>query len=183
MANQEVAKRNRPQIVVMLVVLPLLSVFATYSLIWLEDRETLMDTTNQGEFVNPPVLARELGLSDATGAPVDGSGTWWIWLVVSDCTAACAQGIEAIQAVRQRLDPAEELVRYAVVTGLNSESSPASGWYSNTPRFISDGEKSLPDGIYLVDSGGNVVLKYALNGATEALEQDLFRLLELSEQD
>ena len=75
-AEERIAKRNRPQVIIMLVAFPLLCAFGVYSLIWLAQRDAMMETTNRGDFVDPPVLARELGLSDGTGMPVDGRDSW-----------------------------------------------------------------------------------------------------------
>ena len=69
-AEERIAKRNRPQVIIMLVAFPLLCAFGVYSLIWLAERDAMMETTNRGDFVDPPVLARELGLSDGSGMPV-----------------------------------------------------------------------------------------------------------------
>ena len=178
-ADELVAKRNRPQVIVMAVAFPLLAVFAVYSLIWLAQRDTLLETTNRGEFVDPPVLARELGLSDGSGMPVDGSGSWWVWMVTADCTAACERALQEMGGVRQRLYGHGDRVRQALVTQSDAESLPPPGRYPQTPRFTSVGEKALDDGIYLVDPVGNVVLRYPADTRSQPILEDLTRLLEL----
>ena len=64
----------------MAVALPLLALFGVYSLIYLAGQDTLLQTTNAGEFVDPPLMARDLGLTDAEGRSVDGSDAWWVWV-------------------------------------------------------------------------------------------------------
>ena len=181
MPDEQVAKRNRTQVIIMLVALPLLSAFAVYSLIWLAERDTLLETTNRGEFVDPPVLARELGLRDGSGAPVDGSGTWWVWLLTADCTAACERTLEEMRVLRQRLYDHAREVRQALVTDADAVSPPPPGRYGQTPHFTSDGERALEEGIYLVDPVGNVVLRYAAGTPAQPVLEDLARLLEVSE--
>ena len=165
----------------MLVALPLLVVFGVYSLIWLAGRDTLFETTNRGEFVDPPVLARELGLRDGSGAPVDGSGTWWVWLVTPDCGAACERLLAEIEDLGQRLREDGGRVRHALVTGQAPESPSPPYHHLGTPRFLSGGGKTLAEGIYLVDPVGNVVLKYSLDMGTGSIMEDLARLLEVAE--
>lgn len=180
-AEDRVAKRNRPQVVIMLVAFPLLCAFGVYSLIWLAQRDAMMQTTNRGDFVDPPVLARELGLSDGTGMPVDGRDSWWVWLVASDCTAACERSLEEIGAVRERLYQHGERVRLALVTPQEAGSLPPPGRLAQVVRFTSDGEKALDPGIYLVDPAGNVVLEYPADARSQPILEDLTSLLEVGE--
>ena len=179
MVDEKGARKNRTQVIIMLVAFPLLSVFAVYSLVWLANRDTLLQTTNRGDFVDPPVLARELGLRNASGAIVDGSGTWWVWLVNRDCNAACERSLDEIETLRRGLYEQAQDVRHALVTGRNAESVPPPGRYPRIFRFTSDGEKSLDEGIYLVDAAGNVVLHYPADTLAQPVLEDLVRLLEV----
>ena len=181
MANEQVAKKNRTQVFIMMVALPLLSVFAVYSLVWLANRDTLLETTNRGKFVDPPVLARELGLRDGSDEVVDGSGTWWVWLVTPDCDAACERSLDEIRALRHGLYDHAEAVRYALVTGRNPASIPPPGRYPRTVHFTSSGVQALDAGIYLVDPPGNVVLRYPADTQAQPVLEDLVRLLEVPE--
>ena len=181
MTNKQVAKKNRTQVITMVIAFPLLVAFGVYSLIWLAGRDTLFQTTNRGEFVDPPVLARELGLRDESGAPVDGSGTWWVWLVTPDCAAACERSLEDLGGLGRRLHDQAHRVRQALVTGRAPSSLPAPDHHPQMPRFTSDGEKTLEEGIYLVDSAGNVVLKYPFETRSQPILEDLVRLLEVPE--
>jgi len=181
MANARVAKKNRPQLVIMLVVFPLLSVFATYSLIWLANRESLLETTNRGDFVDPPVLARELGLRDPSGDVVDGSDSWWIWLATSNCETLCERAINEIRESGRQFKSVEHRVRYAVVA--EAQSIFAAKHTYDVLNLTSDGQKSLQDGFYIVDPAGNVVLRYPLDTEPDPVLDDLARLLEVAEQE
>ena len=180
-AEEQIAKRNRPQIIIMLVAFPLLCAFGVFSLIWLAERDAMMETTNKGTFVDPPVLAWELGLTNGSGAPVDGSGYWWVWLVAADCTAACEQSLQQIGAVRERLQDHGNQVRLALVTPPQAGALPSPGLYQEVLRFTSDGAKALDPGIYLVDPAGNVLLEYPVDARSQPILEDLNRLLEVRE--
>ena len=181
MADKRIASKNRPQIIIMLVAFPLLVVFGTHSLVWLAERDTLLETTNRGAFVDPPLLARELGLRDAAGAVVDGSGVWWVWVATADCAAACERSLTAMRELRRRLRDHADPVRQALVTKPYADSLPPPGRYPETRHFISDSDKALEEGVYLVDPVGNVVLRYPLDTGHQPVLEDLARLLEVPE--
>ena len=181
--KEQIAKRNRSQVVIMLVAFPLLCAFGVYSLIWLAERGVQFTTTNHGDFVDPPVLARELGLLDENDAPVDGRVGWWVWLATADCAASCRRSLDTMRALRQRLSDHDERIGLALVTPRRPKSVPSSAQYPQTRRFTSDGEKALDAGIYLVDPAGNVVLRYPSDSPPAPILEDLRRLLEVSEDD
>ncbi len=162
----------------MLAAFPLLCAFGVYSLIWLAERGALFSTTNQGAFVDPPVLARELGLLDEAGLVVDGRDGWWVWLATTDCTEACLGALEVMRGLRQRLNEHAERLRLALVRPPQSNALPPAGQFPQTRRFTSAGEKALAAGIYLVDPAGNVVLRYPLDSPVSPILEDLERLLE-----
>ena len=167
----------------MLVAFPLLCAFGVYSLIWLAERGALFTTTNHGAFVDPPVLARELGLLDEAGVPVDGSESWWVWLATANCAAACPGALVAMSGLQEQLHDHAERIRLALVMPPQVNSLPADDQYPELRRFTSDGEKALDAGIYLVDPAGNVVLRYPSNSPVLPILADLRRLLEVAESD
>ncbi len=180
-AEKHIAKRNRPQVILMLAAFPLLGAFGVFSLIWLAERDTLLETTNRGTFVDPPALARELGLRDESGMPVDGRDAWWIWLVATDCAAACEQSLEEIGAVPERLHDHGNRVRLALVTPPRAEPLPPPGRFPHFLRFTSDGERALDPAVYLVDPVGNVVLEYPAETNYQPILDDLASLLEVED--
>lgn len=176
MADREIAKKNRWQVVIMAVALPLLALFGVYSLIYLAGQDTLLQTTNAGEFVDPPLMARDLGLSDAEGRPVDGSDAWWVWVAADDCAAACRQAIVALGRLKDRLAEDAGRVRLAAVI-----SGPGATLDSMVvEQFRSAGEQQLDDGIYIVDPPGNVVLRYPMEADVDAVAEDLISMLKVT---
>lgn len=176
MADREIAKKNRWQVVIMAVALPLLALFGVYSLIYLAGQDTLLQTTNAGEFVDPPLMARDLGLSDAEGRPVDGSDAWWVWVAADDCAAACRQTIGALGRLKDQLAEDAGRVRFAVVV-----AGPGAALDSMVvEQFRSAGEQRLDDGIYIVDPPGNVVLRYPMEADVDAVAEDLISMLKVT---
>ena len=166
----------------MVVALPILALFGVYSLIYLAGQDTLLQTTNAGEFVDPPLMARDLGLSDAEGRPIDGSDAWWVWVAAEDCAAACQRSLAEFGRLNERLAQNAGRVRLALVV-----SGPADSFESGAAldsmaveQFRSTGEQRLADGIYIVDPPGNVVLRYPLEAGVDAVSEDLIRMLKVT---
>ena len=176
MTNPEVAKKNRSQVVILIIALPLMVLFGAYSLIYLAQQEGLRETTNLGEFVNPPVMARELGLTDAVGQPVDGSASWWVWVAAEDCTASCRQALAGLEQLPELLAENAAAVQLALVVG-KPAVAPDSEMAATPQQFTSDGEATLADGVYIVDPAGNLILRHALTAPTMAVAEDLKKLL------
>ncbi len=180
MANLEVVKRNRRQVVIMIIALPLMVLFGVYSLIYLAQQETLRHTTNLGEFVEPPVLARDLGLTDAVGEPVDGSRHWWVWVAVKDCATVCRQALHHLAQLPELLAEQAAHMRLALVL-TKPGASPGDERSVGHRIFTSEGEKTLADGIYVVDPAGNVILRYELTANAMPVAQDLKKMLKVSD--
>ena len=180
MADSQTAKQNRPQVIIMLIALPLISAFAVYSLIFLAQRDALFQTTNQGEFVDPPVLARHLELHDASGAPVDGSGRWWLWLVRMECDAACEATLAGLQQLHGQLGTDAGRVRRAFISPDESGFRQLGGRFPELLRLVANGERRLEEGAYIVDPLGSVLLRYPADTQPEPVQEDLARLLEAS---
>ena len=160
----------------MAVALPILALFGVYSLIYLAGQDTLLQPTNAGEFVDPPLMARDLGLSDAEGRAVDGSDAWWVWVVADDCAAACRPAVEALGRLKDQLAEYAGRVRFAVVA-----TGPGATLDSMVvEQFRSTGEQRLADGIYIVDPPGNVVLRYPLEADADVVAEDLIRMLKVT---
>ena len=176
MTDQESIKKNRTQVVIMIVALPLMVLFGAYSLIFLAQQEELRDTTNFGEFVDPPLLAGELGLTDAAGQPVDGRAFWWVWVVASECAAPCRQALDGLAQLRELL--AENAAKTQLALVLKGPGAlPASAVGAAHRQFRSAGEATLADGVYLVDPAGNVLLRYDLTAGAVPVAEDLQKLL------
>ena len=178
-AEEEILRKNRRQVIIMAIALPLLAFFATYSLVYLAGRDTLLETTNQGEFVDPPLMARDLGLVDAFGSAVDGSDRWWVWVVARDCAAACRKALGALAELPDQMPRRTPPVQLAlVVTG--QETGMADGRSIAFERFRATAGNGLADGVYVVDPPGNLVLRYGLGTGVQSLIEDLTKMLRTS---
>lgn len=166
----------------MAIALPLLALFGVYSLIYLAGQDSLLQTTNAGEFVDPPLMARDLGLSDAEGRPVDGSDAWWVWVAAADCAAACRQSLAALGPLHERLAEDSGRVRLALVVSGSSERLELGAARDSraVEQFRSAGGQRLADGVYIVDPPGNVVLRYPLEADVDAVAEDLTRMLKVT---
>ncbi|MCZ0943722.1 MAG: hypothetical protein OXJ53_11755 [Gammaproteobacteria bacterium] len=182
MVDREIVKKNRWQVVIMAVALPILALFGVYSLIYLAGQDTLLQTTNVGEFVDPPLMARDLGLSDAEGRAVDGSDAWWVWVAAEDCAAACQQSLVALGRLSERLAENADRVRLAVVVFGPADSFESGAALDSmaTEQFRSTSEQRLADGVYIVDPPGNVVLRYPLEADVDVVAEDLIRMLKVT---
>jgi len=167
----------------MAIALPLLALFGVYSLIYLAGQDSLLRTTNAGEFVDPPLMARDLGLSDAGGRPVDGSDAWWVWVAAEDCAAVCRQSLAALAPLNERLAEDAGRVRLALVVSGRAADLAEPGAASDSKaveQFRSAAGQRLADGVYIVDPPGNVVLRYPLAADVDAVAEDLTRMLKVT---
>ncbi len=176
MADQNIAKKNRSQILILVLALPLLALFAVYSLIFLAGQETLLQTTNNGEFVDPPMMVRDLDLTSATGGPVDGSAYWWVWIVAQNCDEDCRKALLELRQLPDLL--ANEASRVQLALALTGQTDLFTDGRIGAVRLFRIGnENSLADGLYIVDPAGNVVLHYPMGSAMQALAEDLRKML------
>lgn len=160
----------------MIVALPLMVLFGAYSLIYLAQQEGLRETTNLGEFVDPPVRAHALGLTDAAGQPVEGSAHWWVWMVAEDCAGPCRQALAELAQLPEMLGRKAAQTRLALI--INGQGAlPAGEAQAGHYSFRSDGEEALANGVYLVDPAGNVMLRYGLTAGAAPVAEDLKKLL------
>ncbi len=172
-------KRNRVQVVIMLVTFPLLSVGAAWILFYLAGNVQL-DTTNNGEFVDA-VKAADLALEGPDGRVLHDAGTWWIWMVTEDCEAACEETLVGLRQLHLLLNKDAERVQRGLVA---MSSSPYQRVRDRFPalRFLRSGASGvLAPGVYIVDPIGNVVLRYALDTEPRPVLDDLKRLLKVSQ--
>lgn len=176
MAKKEILLKNRRQVVIMAITLPLLAFFATYSLIYLAGQDSLLETTNQGEFVDPPLMARDIGLVDAAGGGVDGSDRWWVWVMVRECAAACQTALDALAGLPDQMPQPAPPVQLALV--MNGQGSWLAGGRGPAfARLRATAGQGLADGVYVVDPPGNVILRYGLDAGPAPLIEDLTKML------
>ncbi len=136
-------------------------------------------TTNNGEFVQPPVSADVLGLSGDDGRPFESNGRWWLWTVAPQgCLADCHQALDVSERLVVLLHKDSSRVQRALVTG--SDASLAATSVGALPVLRGD-MALLRAGAYIVDPLGNLVLWYSYEQVGPGLLDDLKRLLEVSQ--
>jgi hypothetical protein len=138
-------------------------------------------TTNQGEFVSPPLSVVELNVRDDAGMVLLEGGTWWLWVVSEGaCGDDCGHALHRLRQLHVLLNRDAERVRRALVTQDGERDVALAERY---PRlaFLAADVARLRSGIYIVDPLGNLVLHYPLSDAGKPVLDDLKRLLKVSQ--
>ena len=179
MVDVSAIKKNRVQVVIMLIALPLLSVGAGWVLFYLQGNVTL-ETTNQGTFVDGVTVA-ELELQDPDGTVMHEGGSWWIWMVDEQCASACEETLAGLRQLHVRLNKDAPRVRRALVAE-NLEVNPALREHFPELVFLkAPAADVLERGVYIVDPIGNVVFRYPARTPPQPVLNDLQRLLKVSQ--
>ena len=134
-------------------------------------------TTNKGDFVTPPTTLAEVGWIDATGRLIDGQGKWWLWLNDSSCQSDCDEIIARLIATHTLLNRQSDRARLAIL--LPDWSSPTA--LPAEVTVLSEVQKRIPEGIYIIDPIGNFVFRYEVDGNPKDVLSDLKRLLKMSQ--
>ncbi len=181
MVDQTLLRKNRVQVVMLLVALPLVSVGAAYILFYLAGQETLLQSTNQGEFVQPPVEVAALRLEGPDGEMMTEGGTWWIWMVTEECEAACEETLFQLRQVHVLLNKDAGRVQRGLVAENAATYQRVSERFPALHFLRSANPAVLARGVYIVDPIGNVVLRYPPHTEPKPLLDDLKRLLKVSQ--
>ncbi len=148
-------------------------------------------TTNNGEFVQPPIAVADLKLLDHSDTPHVHGDTWWVWLVQQgDCTATCQDTLTKMRNMHVLLNKDAERLRRAVINANLVANGQDSGDYeieklrADFPKLFQLRQMApapVSPGIYIVDPLGNLVFRYAADGMGKPVLQDLKRLLKVSQ--
>ena len=171
---------GRRQLIIMLLIAGT-SLGGSWALFLFTRDGTPWGTTNNGTFVNPPVVVSTLGLTDSDGVPVSDDPTWWIWVVQPGaCDGTCEDALHQLRQLHVLLHRDADRVRRALVTRERIEPGELAALYPELV-FLSGNVSALVPGIYLVDPHGNLVLQYPLEAAGKPVLEDLKRLLKVSQ--
>lgn len=179
---EQIRRRNRLQLIGIFMI-AVVSLSASYFLFFSARDGGLWGTTNNGEWVKPPVTAADLGLQDATGTAVTREAAWGIWVVSErGCAEACDEAVFKMRQLHVLLNKDADRVRRALIapdasTAALRESYPKLARWSR----VSPDSPSLSSGIYLVDPIGNLVFRYPLDSVGKPVLSDLKRLLKVSQ--
>lgn len=170
-------RQGRSQLIVLLAV-ALVSVVGAY-LLFVGVRGTgVWSTTNNGEFVDPPMVAEALRLRDADGQAFAPAGKWWLWVIAPQgCKVSCEAALAKSARVRTLLHrDADRLRRGLLLDGF----AEVSGAPADVAQFVGT-LGGLKAGAYIVDPLGNLVLWYSYDDIGKPLLEDLKRLLKVSQ--
>jgi cytochrome oxidase Cu insertion factor (SCO1/SenC/PrrC family) len=168
-------RRNRAQMISIMLV-AFITLGGSYAIFYYAKTSGGWGTTNHGEFVSPATTTEQLGWQ------VEGDQRkWWLWVVASDCDAACQATVKHMQAVHKLLNREADRVRRGF-TGVQGAYEP--NWMSAYPGMavvnVAD-PSNVKNGIYIVDPNGNLVLFYDLATEPKPVLEDLKKLLKVSQ--
>ena len=187
-----VQRNNRRQLL-LIALIAIVSISGSYALFFGSRDGGVWGTTNQGEFVQPPIAAADLALTDATGTAFATQGVWWLWLVGDGaCTAECEEALHNMRAVHVLLHREADRLRRAYVLAdvlTDVRTNVLTDGPTGEPAFAADYPKlglwrtaqPLAPGVYIVDPHGNLVLRYTLEQMGKPVQKDLKRLLKVSQ--
>lgn len=175
--DEIVAKRGRRQLVTLFGIS-----FATLGLAWLlflGAREGMSwGTTNNGEFVDPPMRVDSLAWQDPKGN-LDANGKWQLWMVVDKCEADCAKSMHDLRSLHTLLNKEANRVARALLTGDGMSGVVTAEEMDKVE--LRQTPASLKPGVYIVDPLGNLVFWYPSATPPKPVLDDLKRLLKLSQ--
>ncbi len=173
-------RSSRVQLMLILAV-SLGTVGAAYLLFYMVRDVGPWHTTNRGAFVDPPISAQSLGLTNESGKPFETGGHWWLWVVPKGpCTDECRQAVHQLRQLHVLLQKDAARVRRALVTADGKTDPELHRHYPKLEALGGDVGR-LTSGIYVVDPIGNLVFHYRMEQAGEPVLDDMKRLLQVSQ--
>jgi len=135
-------------------------------------------TTNNGEFVDPPLTVEEFQLVDTKGLDFVPGGRWWVWVIAPQgCGPSCQAALARAQRLQLLLHKDADRVRLGL---LLEAGLPLSAEVPSVVPLAGD-LQLLKAGAYVVDPLGNLVLWYSYDDVGKPLLNDLKRLLKVSQ--
>ncbi|TDJ26836.1 MAG: hypothetical protein E2O59_09280 [Gammaproteobacteria bacterium] len=140
-------------------------------------------TTNQGQFVLPPMTADDVALTDEQGHGFAPDEVWWLWVVEPGaCEQQCQHALRQLRQLHVLLNKDAVRIRRAFLT--SADRLAVSAWlHEQYPQLVrlTGSLSKLSRGVYIVDPIGNLVLWYPLIDAGSPVLDDLKRLLKVSQ--
>ena len=157
------------------------SLIGAFVLFYLARTVGVWGTTNNGEFVQPPLTVADLVLVDALGAKPAAGPTWWLWVSAIDrCDPDCRDALHQLRQLHVLLNKDAPRLRRMLVTGAGFPAQTLLADYPDM-QHLEAGAGQLRDGIYIVDPLGNLVFYYSFAAAGKPVLEDLQRLLKVSQ--
>ncbi len=177
--NSDATARNRRMLLAMFAI-AFLTLGGSYLLFYSAREGGVWGTTNQGEFVDPPLTVADLGLKGTNGELLSEGGSWWLWVVADgDCRGECESAVHQLRQLHILLNKDSDRVQRGLVT----EPGISPSLLADYPgvQHLTGSLTTLAEGIYIVDPIGNLVLYYPLADAGKPVLTDLKKLLKLSQ--
>ena len=174
MEQQKIDNPARRQLIVILLISSV-SLFGSYGLFWIAKAGVGWGTTNNGEFVSPPLTTAEIGWRAEDNIELLQDNLWWLWLKTDQCARTCQTAMENLKATHILLNRDAERLRIGVTT--------AGGAEAETVQLLKVAvqKNDLVDGIYIIDPLGNFVFFYPMDTLPKEILADLKRLLKVSQ--
>lgn len=172
--------KSQTQLVVIMLI-ALVSLGGSYLLFYSASKGLSWGTTNHGEFVEPRISVRELGWQVQGKFAADVDGHWWLWVLAEDCGSACRQSVKDLRALHILLNKEAERVRRGF-TGVDAVWQGLQADYPGLAQVqLSSSMPALRKGIYIADPLGNLVFYYPMDVNPKLIQQDLKKLLKVSQ--
>ena len=163
----------------------LVSLGGSYLLFYFAQDSKGWGTTNNGAFVEPNVNINDIGWQTESDNDVTEQARWWLWVVAEKCDVVCETKLRELRATHILLNKEASRLRrgYTQLQGtigqdmLNETQSLAG---SIAAVSVTDASQ-LSAGVYIVDPIGNLVFYYSMDHPTKEIQQDLKRLLKVSQ--
>jgi cytochrome oxidase Cu insertion factor (SCO1/SenC/PrrC family) len=170
-----------------MLVVAAVSLFGSYFLFLAVRDEGGLGTVNNGAFVKPPLTVAELPLVADRERPIDWSAHWWLITVAAgECEQPCVDTVHLLRQMHILLNKDADRVRRGLVltgtvrTDLRAEYPELA--LGRLPGLaLTQQDRSLQPGVYIVDPIGNFVFRYPLEVDGSAMLKDLKRLLKVSQ--
>lgn len=171
--------KSQTQLVVIMLI-AFVSLGGSYLLFYFAKTDGGWGTTNNGEFVTPQTNIEQLGWQVEGKFSADVQGHWWLWVVAEDCASACQQTIRDLRALHVLLNKEAERVRRGFSGGEQARQQLVEQFPALAQIRLA-ASQSVEQGIYIADPLGNLVFRYALDVNPKQIQQDLKKLLKVSQ--
>lgn len=137
-----------------------------------------LGTTNNGEFVDPPLHVESLVWPDELGA-IETRGKWWLWMVTPACESECGNTMHDLRSLHTLLNKEAHRVARALLTEDGTAGVVTAQEMDKV--LLRMAPPTLQPGVYIVDPHGNLVFRYPVSTPPKPVLEDLKRLLKLSQ--
>ncbi len=169
--------KSQSQLVLIMLV-ALLSLGGSYGLFYLAKSGGGWGTTNNGEFVSPQTTVQQLGWQVSGPQAADVAGHWWLWVVADRCEAACRQTVKDLRALHVLLNKEAGRVRRGFTGAAWADLQDEFPALAQVQLQTLDSPKA---GIYIADPLGNLVFYYPIDTNPKLVQEDLKKLLKVSQ--